>query len=233
MNSRYVMRSREQLLKHLNKPRSRIQICPKRFSSYGQESLPRVAQPALWHSFVPKFLRKDGSQHKAQPGIQRAKSKDWNPYTFFIIISLLIGSNSINMIALRRDFASYSRKADAKIALLNEAIERVLRGEEVDVKGLLGTGDPQQEQEWEEGMALYQTMVAINGSNVTPQFFERSRPKTKFQIYGRRNEMTIKTMLQIQSQLESNPASNLLVMMLLSLEFPSSLRHHSTKRKTH
>ena len=57
------------------------------------------------------------------------------------------------MIALRKDFVNYSRKADAKIALLKEAIERVQAGEEFDVKGLLGTGDPEKEQEWEEGMS--------------------------------------------------------------------------------
>lgn len=56
------------------------------------------------------------------------------------------------MIALRKDFENFSRKADAKIALLREVIDRVQRGEEVDVEGLLGTGDPEKEKEWEEGL---------------------------------------------------------------------------------
>lgn len=47
--------------------------------------------------------------------------------------------------------ANYSRKADAKIALLKEVFERVQRGEEVDVEGLLGTGNEQVDKEWEEG----------------------------------------------------------------------------------
>lgn len=56
------------------------------------------------------------------------------------------------MIALRNNFAAFSRRADAKIGLLREVIERVQKGEEVDVEGLLGTGDKQREKEWEEGM---------------------------------------------------------------------------------
>ena len=56
------------------------------------------------------------------------------------------------MITLRNDFATFARRADAKIGLLKEIIERIKNGEEVDVEGLLGTGDPQREKEWEEGM---------------------------------------------------------------------------------
>lgn len=56
------------------------------------------------------------------------------------------------MIALRNSFAAFSRRADAKISLLKEVIERIQQGEEVDVEGLLGTGDAKREKEWEEGM---------------------------------------------------------------------------------
>lgn len=55
------------------------------------------------------------------------------------------------MIALRNDFAAFSRRADVKIGLLREIIQRVQNGEEVDVERLLGTGDSQKEKEWEEG----------------------------------------------------------------------------------
>jgi len=54
------------------------------------------------------------------------------------------------MIGLRNDFAAFSRRADAKIGLLKEIIERIQSGEEVDVEGLLGTGDERREKEWEE-----------------------------------------------------------------------------------
>lgn len=55
------------------------------------------------------------------------------------------------MIALRHEVLSFSRKAEAKIGLLREVIERVHRGEDIDVEGLLGTGDEEKEREWEEG----------------------------------------------------------------------------------
>jgi hypothetical protein len=58
---------------------------------------------------------------------------------------------SIQMISLRNEFTAFSRRADAKISLLKEIVERIQNGEEVDVEGLLGTGDAQREKEWEEG----------------------------------------------------------------------------------
>lgn len=56
------------------------------------------------------------------------------------------------MIVLRNDFITFSRKAEIKIGLLKEVIGRVQQGEDVDVEGLLGTGNEDQEREWEEGI---------------------------------------------------------------------------------
>ena len=42
------------------------------------------------------------------------------------------------------------RKAEAKIGLLKEVIERVQNGEDVDVEKVLGTGDEASEREWAE-----------------------------------------------------------------------------------
>lgn len=55
------------------------------------------------------------------------------------------------MLVLRKDFENYTRKADAKIRLLREVIQKVNNGESVDVERLLGTGDEVKEREWEEG----------------------------------------------------------------------------------
>lgn len=55
------------------------------------------------------------------------------------------------MIALRSEYATVSRRARAKIGLLREVVERVQKGEDVDVEGLLGTGNEAKELEWEEG----------------------------------------------------------------------------------
>jgi hypothetical protein len=59
---------------------------------------------------------------------------------------------SIQMIALRNEFAGTMRRAEAKIGLLKEVIGRIQNGETVDVEGLLGTGNKRREREWEEGM---------------------------------------------------------------------------------
>jgi NAD/NADP transhydrogenase alpha subunit len=44
------------------------------------------------------------------------------------------------------------RKAELKIAKLREVIEKLHKGEEVDVEKVLGTGDETQELEWEEAL---------------------------------------------------------------------------------
>ncbi|KAI9763189.1 MAG: hypothetical protein M1840_000855 [Geoglossum simile] len=113
-------------------------------------SLPRVVQPSLWVSLIPKFLCQKTPKDPAKPA--KPKSKEWNPATFYIVIFLLIGSQAIQMIALKKELTNFSRRADARIALLKEAVERVQRGEDVDVKALLGTGDQAAEKEWEEVM---------------------------------------------------------------------------------
>jgi hypothetical protein len=55
------------------------------------------------------------------------------------------------MLTLKNDYTAYRRSTDARIELLKEVIERVKRGEKVDVEKLLGTGDEAQEKEWEDG----------------------------------------------------------------------------------
>ncbi|KAI4104218.1 MAG: hypothetical protein L6R37_003387 [Teloschistes peruensis] len=56
----------------------------------------------------------------------------------------------MHVIGLQNEFTAFSRRADAKIGLLKDIIERVQRGDDVDVKGLLGTGNPEKERAWEE-----------------------------------------------------------------------------------
>lgn len=117
-----------------------------------REIIPRVARPSLWHSIVPKFFR---AQDSTRIPAKSQRSQEWNPATFFIFIFLLIGSNAIQMLTLRNEYSSFSRKADAKIALLKNVLDRVQRGEQVDVEKALGTGDKVQEQEWREGNQLH------------------------------------------------------------------------------
>lgn len=65
------------------------------------------------------------------------------------------------MIALRKEFDAFSRRTDAKIGLLKEIVERIQKGEEIDVEGLLGAGNKEREQEWEEGMLLTSQLLTL------------------------------------------------------------------------
>lgn len=99
---------------------------------------------------IPKPFRRR-SEPTVDWGVKKKpKSKEWNPATFFIIIFLFIGSMSIQMIALRRDFDTFMRRSEVHIGLLREVVEKLQRGEEVDVRKTLGTGDAEKEKEWEE-----------------------------------------------------------------------------------
>lgn len=111
-------------------------------------SLPRISQPSLWKSMIPKPFRK-----RAPPDQQSSASRiTWreNPMTPFLLLGILAGSQAIHTLKLKNETLAYNRKADAKISLLREVIERVQNGENVDVERILGTGDPQSEKEWAE-----------------------------------------------------------------------------------
>lgn len=105
-----------------------------------------IVDRGFWRSLVPKPFRKENRDQ-----LKAAKGKGWNPATFFIIIFLLIGSMSIQMIALRNSFQRYMRQSEVKIGLLREVVERIKNGEKVDVEQALGTGNPESEADWDEG----------------------------------------------------------------------------------
>lgn len=116
---------------------------------------PKVARPSFWQSVIPKFLRP--SPIDDDPFFTQSRkpkrSKEWNPATFFVVIFLLIGSMSIQMIALKKEFATFTRRSDVRIGLLREVVERLQKGEEVDVEKALGTGIPEKEADWDEGLS--------------------------------------------------------------------------------
>ena len=117
-----------------------------------ESSLPRVATTSFWTSLIPKPFRRptDPVEAAERARVKAARSKEWNPATIFIILGVVVGSNAIQIISLRNEMLNFSRKTDAKLALLREVVQRVKNGEDVDVRRALGTGDPQQEAEWEE-----------------------------------------------------------------------------------
>lgn len=54
------------------------------------------------------------------------------------------------MITLRHSFDRYMRQSEARITTLREVVEKIQRGEPVDVEKTLGTGDAKKEADWEE-----------------------------------------------------------------------------------
>ncbi|KAI0194170.1 hypothetical protein F4808DRAFT_352864 [Astrocystis sublimbata] len=124
-----------------------------------QSSTPSVVQASFWRSLIPKAFRpkpkSDINWGTPETTIvstknPKSKSKEWNPATFFLFIFLFIGSMSIQMIALKRDYATFLRRAEVRIGLLREVVEKLQRGEEVDVEKELGTGDTEKELQWED-----------------------------------------------------------------------------------
>ncbi|KAI1213031.1 uncharacterized protein F4807DRAFT_457116 [Annulohypoxylon truncatum] len=113
-------------------------------------SAPSIIQPAFWKSMIPKPFRRRPEPTVDWGTPKKPKSKEWNPATFYIIIFLFIGSMSIQMIALKKEFDTFVRRAEVRIGLLREVVEKLQRGEEVDVEKALGTGDAEEEKEWEE-----------------------------------------------------------------------------------
>lgn len=60
------------------------------------------------------------------------------------------------MITLKHEHDDYMRRANVKVAVLKEVIDRLHKGEDVDVEGMLGVGDEREEKSWEEGMLFGQ-----------------------------------------------------------------------------
>src|SRR5690242_3060845 len=104
-------------------------------------STPTILRPSFWASMIPKPLKERTST---------PPSRGWNPATPYIILALLVGSQAIQVLWLKQERAHALRKAEAKIGLLREVIERVQNGEDVDVEKVLGTGDEASEREWME-----------------------------------------------------------------------------------
>ncbi|KAK7428966.1 hypothetical protein QQZ08_004583 [Neonectria magnoliae] len=124
-----------------------------------------VVNSSFWRSLVPKPLRKENRQFRAK------KLRQWNPATFFIAIFLLIGSMSIQMITLRNSFERYMRQSDIRIHTLKEVVEKIQKGETVDVEKALGTGDAKKEEDWEE------LLQAIERDESTRKAQKQEKPK--------------------------------------------------------
>lgn len=120
--------------------------------SADQSKLPRIANPAFWSQLIPRAFRsasdEDSARNRAK--IRAAGDQERRTAIAFLVLGLIVGSNAINLISLKRDMLNFSRQTDARLGLLREVVQKVKDGETVDVKKALGTGDPEAEKEWEQ-----------------------------------------------------------------------------------
>ncbi|KAF4123123.1 hypothetical protein GMORB2_6671 [Geosmithia morbida] len=123
----------------------RVAVRHQSFSS-NPGSPATITDSGFWKSLIPKPMRKENRAKKKSS----SASAEWNPATFYVVIFLLIGSMSIQMITLRSSFQGYMRRSEVKIALLRDVVDKIQRGEKVDVEKALGTGNAEREADWEE-----------------------------------------------------------------------------------
>ncbi|KAF1841420.1 uncharacterized protein K460DRAFT_408884 [Cucurbitaria berberidis CBS 394.84] len=142
-------------------------------------SLPRIVQPSFWASMVPRPFKNRSEQ---------AKPREWNPATPYIILGLLVGSQAIQILWLKQERGHTIRKAEAKIGILREIIERVQRGENVPVEKVLGTGDAASEREWAEVLKDIEDEKALFQSKKKRKAL-RQAAEAKLQVDGVRKEM--------------------------------------------
>ena len=76
---------------------------------------------------------------------------------------------------VKNEFTTFIRQADLKLEKLREVIEKLQRGEDVDVEKVLGTGDELQEQEWEEALRELQEEDRLWQSNKQKSREEQDR----------------------------------------------------------
>jgi hypothetical protein len=114
--------------------------------------LPRLATTTFWTKIIPKGWRKSRSPKEAAAyAAERALgADDRRAGIVFLVLGIVVGSNAIHLLNMKREMLNFTRQTDAKIAALREVIQRVKNGEDVDVKRILGTGDAEHEQEWEQ-----------------------------------------------------------------------------------
>jgi hypothetical protein len=116
-------------------------------------------------------------------------SREWNPATSYIVLGLLVGSQAIQILWLKQDKGHSLRKAEAKIGLLKEVIERVQRGEDVPVESLLGTGNAESEKEWAESKSFGEVLFQGNHADLRVVLKDMEDEEVLFQNKKRRKAL--------------------------------------------
>lgn len=130
--------------------------------------VPRIAQPSVWRNIIPKPFRRGSAATQSGPKIR-------NPANYFIWIYILIGSQAIRIMNVKTEARTGDRLADIKLRQLRDVIEKLERGEDVDVEKALGTGDETAEKEWELALHELESEERLWQNNRSRRRAEKSR----------------------------------------------------------
>src|ERR1700733_12074429 len=138
-------------------PIAKLSVARSSIAVRHASSLPKIANPSLWKSMIPKSLRQPIPLSEAAGPIQKTNERipfTQNPAAHITLLGLLCGSLAIRVITLKTEIEDTRRVVESKIRLLDSVIRRLRSGEAVDVREALGTGDPEKETEWAKGERL-------------------------------------------------------------------------------
>lgn len=117
-----------------------------------------------------QFTRRAYSQSMTPPArtVGAGEAKSWTPVSDpppvwykqpqfkRNLVNILLLASFANSAAIILSYKSQKReitwKTKERVQTLRETIEKVRRGEEIDIRAALGTGDPEMEKRWTEGI---------------------------------------------------------------------------------
>jgi len=127
-------------------------------------STPIAPQPLPWYR-QPSFLRK--------------------------CVNILLLASFVNTMAIILSYKSMDRElawqSKERIRTLRETIEKVRKGEEIDIRAALGTGDPETEKKWADGT----TLLYILRTNTQHSLTRNRRTRKELAGEGRVTECRI------------------------------------------
>ncbi|EPS43911.1 hypothetical protein H072_2098 [Dactylellina haptotyla CBS 200.50] len=111
--------------------------------------IPRVLSPSWWSQNLPKGLF---AAKKSAPTVRRK----WNPAWGYVLLALFVGSQSLNIMALRQERTVFMRRSDSRIKTLQEIIQKIQDGEWApdgeEVRKALRLGKERDDRQWEDVM---------------------------------------------------------------------------------
>ena len=101
-------------------------------SSSGRAS---VLHSSFWASLLPRRFRLGAAA--AQPAVLSHRRQE---ATSFVVLSMFVGSMAIHQLTARREAETFARKSARRVAQLKDVVDRLQRGEQVDMVAALGSG---------------------------------------------------------------------------------------------